>query len=144
LEARTFTIRAAKTDAGIRTLPYRHKTLEAIFSAIRSSDESRASERVFPHAGPDEKPAKNFINYFSRHLDRLKMPEGVKLYSTRKTFVGKSLDLGADAINLERYIGHKNPRLALSVYSKGRSDQGLIAVADLVAQGWNLGGALSQ
>jgi integrase len=144
LEARTFSIRASKTDAGVRTLPYRHKALETIFSAIRSSDESCASERVFPLAGPDEKPAKNFINYFSRHLDRLKMPEGVKLYSTRKTFVGKSLDLRADVINLERYIGHKNQRLALSTYTKGRSDEGLIVVAELIAQGWNLGDALPQ
>lgn len=72
------------------------------------------------------------------------MPEGVKLYSTRKTFVRKALDLKADTINLERYIGHKNPKLALSVYSKGRSDDGLVAVADVVAKGWKLGDALPQ
>lgn len=138
LEAQTVTIQASKTQAGIRTLPYRHQILQETFGGLRSSDESRGCERVFPLAGPDDKPAKNYINYFSRHLKRLKMANGVKLYSSRKTFISKALDFGADLINLERYIGHKNERLVLSVYSKGRSDEGLIEIAQIVASKWRL------
>lgn len=137
-EAQTIAIRAAKTDAGIRTLPYRHPRLVEAIAGLWKGDPEARELRVFPDAGPDEKPAKNFINYFSRHKERLKLPAEVGLYSARKTFMGKCLDLELDVVNVERYFGHKNQRLALSTYSKGRSDAGLVAVAEGVSKGWKL------
>jgi integrase len=126
----TFRIRTAKTEAGIRTLPFRHPLLVHAFTAVKDTDTALDETRVFPAAGPDEKPAKNYVNWFSRHRVRIALGEGATLYSARKTFITKCLDLGLDVVNVERYVGHKNPRLALSTYSKGRSDTGLIAVAE--------------
>lgn len=136
--AHTIRISLAKTEAGVRTLPYRHPLLVQIIESLRSEADPTPDARLFSGGGPEEKPAKNFINWFSRHRKRIGLPEGVSLYSTRKTFISKCLDLGLDVVNVERYVGHKNPRLALNVYSKGRSDAGLIAVAEGIASGWHL------
>ena len=138
IEAKTIFINASKTDAGIRTVPYRHPMLVEAIETVWVSDSDRQGERVFPMGGPDKAPAKNYINWFSRHRERIGLPNGTSLYSTRKTFTSKCLDLNLDLINIERYIGHKNQRLALSTYSKGRSDEGLIKVAQGVADGWKI------
>jgi integrase len=136
-KAKTFTISDSKTDAGVRTLPYRHPVLAAIFNKYSKTSEGNAF--VFPVGiDPNGKQAKNFINYFSRHKRRINLDDGVSLYSTRKTFIGIALDLSLDIVNVERYVGHKNQRLALSVYSKGRSDDGLIKIAEGIASGWKV------
>jgi integrase len=137
-KAQTLTITTSKTEAGTRTLPYRHPMLIEAVNAIWLGDKEELKNRVFPDAGPEEYPAKNYINWFSRHRKRIGLPEGTSLYSARKTFMGKVQDLKLDLINCERYFGHKIPRLALSVYSKGRSIDGLIEVAQGVADGWTL------
>lgn len=135
LTVKTFSIRTSKTEAGIRTLPYRHEALVAIFDRLYRPL-AKPEDRLFPVDPDTDKPAKNFINYFSRHKVQIGLPSDATLYSTRKTFITKALDLKLDLVNVERYIGHKNPRLALSVYSKGRSDDGLIEVAEAIASGW--------
>lgn len=135
LQAQTIRITSSKTDAGVRTLPYRHPALVSVFKSLYR-DKAAPSERVFPVDPTTDKPAKNFINYFSRHKVRNNLAADVSLYSTRKTFISKALDLGLDLVNVERYIGHKNQRLALSVYSKGRSDSGLVDVAEGIGSGW--------
>lgn len=135
---KTIAIDASKTDAGIRTIPYRHPMLVEAIEEVRISELEKQVERIFPTAGPDNAPAKNYINWFSRHRERIGLPEGTSLYSTRKTFTSKCLDLNLDLINIERYIGHKNQRLALSTYSKGRSDEGLVKIALGVAEGWKI------
>jgi integrase len=139
-EAKTIIIDASKTDAGIRTVPYRHPMLVEAIEKVRVADSDKQGERIFPMAGPDKAPAKNYINWFSRHRERIGLPNGTSLYSARKTFTSKCLDLNLDLINIERYIGHKNQRLALSTYSKGRSNEGLVKVAQGVADGWKIEG----
>ena len=115
----------------------RHPVLAAIFNKYSKTSEGNAF--VFPVGiDPNGKQAKNFINYFSRHKRRINLHDGVSLYSTRKTFIGIALDLALDIVNVERYVGHKNQRLALSVYSKGRSDDGLIKIAEGIASGWKV------
>lgn len=137
LVAKTFSITTAKTEAGIRTLPYRHAALVEIFGRLYRSL-AQPDDRIFPVDPKTDKPAKNFINYFSRHKVTVGLPTDATLYSARKTFATKALDLNLDVVNVERYIGHKNQRLALSVYSKGRSDDGLIEVAEGIAAGWKI------
>jgi integrase len=135
IENRTFLIEASKTNAGVRLLPYTHSVLVKIFSKYYSADPERADELLFPMVvSKSERQGKPYINFFSRLKNKLKLRNEACLYSARKSFMSTCLDLQLDHVNIERYVGHKSGgkenKLLLTVYMQGRSNLGLVEIAN--------------
>lgn len=132
---RTFLIEKAKTNAGERRLPYAHNVLVNIFNKYHSEDPNKADELLFPMVeSKAERQGKPYINFFSRLKKRLNLRDEACLYSARKSFMSTCLDLNLDHVNIERYVGHKSGgkenKLLTTVYMQGRSNLGLIEIAN--------------
>ena len=135
IKNKTFLIEKSKTNAGERLLPYAHSVLINIFSHYYSADTKRANELLFPMVvSQSERQGKPYINFFSRLKKRLNLRSEACLYSARKSFMSTCLDLHLDHVNIERYVGHKSGgkenKLLTTVYMQGRSNLGLVEIAN--------------
>jgi integrase len=112
LAARTVTIRAAKTDAGERTI----RVPKAVGRMLKVRGQVYGSVHVFPTALGKRRNARNTAREWADARERLGLPDGYTFHAFRKT-VATALDqAGLTARDIAEYLGHANPALTQSVY----------------------------
>ena len=129
LSTNKITIRAAKTDAGMRRvdiLPALRKVLDALKVAVQPA----SSDRVFPTAtGGPQNPSNvrqrvlaPTLKRANEHLERAgqaPLPDGLTPHKLRHTFASILVALGVDPGAAMDQLGHTDPAFTLRVYRHG-------------------------
>lgn len=114
----------SKTDAGCRTLAISHpvalKIIKRRWRADAPPQLSLFSE--LKGGGYDKKLSWHVGQAFRRHRDQRQLGRETDFHSLRRTFITRLENLGVDQVRIARYVGHRLPTLAFTVYSGGSTD----------------------
>ncbi len=129
LAAGRLTVRAAKTDAGVREVDLRPALLGELKSHKASSRAAAADDRVFTTAAGTPRDKDNartrvvdpVVARAREILERRggpRLPPRVTAHSMRRTFISVLLALGEDVPYVMAQVGHTDPKVTLGIYAR--------------------------
>jgi integrase len=144
LAAGRITVRASKTDAGVRSIDLL-PALRDELSAYKARTGAGAGERVFPtQAGGPMNPANVRNRILAKTVERANerleaagatpLPERLTPHKLRHTFASLLVALGVDPGAVMDQLGHTDPTFTLRVYRHGmrRDPESRLHLAELV------------
>ena len=110
VKARTVTIRAAKTDAGERTIRVPKRVSRILRTRVAKAPTDIAAS-VFPTLLGKRRDPKRAAHEWADARERLELPDGYTFHAFRKT-VATALDqAGLTPRDIAEYLGHSDPSL---------------------------------
>ncbi len=132
LAAGRVSVRASKTDAGIRLVDLRSALREELSVHKARTAFAAAEDFVFPtENGRAQNPSNIRNRVLAKSVERANhdlakrkrnpLPDGLTPHSLRRTFISLLLAIGEEVPYVMRQVGHTDPKVTLAIYAQEMS-----------------------